>query len=85
MKLSSWPRRGARQSPWGVGSGTAGEWQDIGQRYEIHLKDGMGTVRTFGWTEDIAVAKKMKAIIDANPVWTFLRCRDRALKKDVGL
>jgi len=85
MKLSSWPRRGARQSPWGGGASRAGEWHDKGQRYEIHLKDGMGTVRTFGWTEDIATAKKMKAIIDANPVWTFVRCRDRALKKDIRL
>ncbi len=65
-------RRNAAQSGWKT-PGT----RDIGQRYKVVYRDGMGTKRAYGFTESADIAKQWCEAINRNPMWDSPRIIDR--------
>jgi hypothetical protein len=58
---------------------------DRGQRYEVSFYDPeAGKRRVMGWSNTLDGARSFMDAIDAHPVWTDPRVRDREADEDVG-
>lgn len=63
----------------GGGTGRGKGWIDRGERYRVTFRDGMGTRRIFGYTNDEAEARQFCAKVYSNPMWTDARISDRGV------
>jgi len=50
---------------------------DRGQRFEVSYIDTDHFEKTYGWTDELVVAKEMAACIAAHPSWKHARINDR--------
>lgn len=51
--------------------------RDRGQRYVVSYRDGLGTRRDFGFTDDRKEAAEWKTQIDTGGRWTGAEIRER--------
>lgn len=51
--------------------------RDTGQRYEVRYRDGLGTRRTYGFTESMDVAEQWVEAINRHLIWDSPRIVDR--------
>lgn len=51
--------------------------QDEGQRYAVTYRDGLGTKRYYGFTDDTEEAARLLAAVRADSRWRGARIRDR--------
>ena len=74
---SATQRNNSRKSPYRAGiPGHA----DRGQRYEVRYRDGMGTERSFGFTNNAAELPSMIKKLGRNPAWKYTRTIDREMR-----
>lgn len=68
-------------------NGSKSEWRgkpgmrDAGQRFVVVYRDGNGTKRDYGFTNDAGEAAGWVNIITKNPMWRSAAIRDRQAKK----